>query len=53
MQTKGGNTNTAMPGDADEGRKHQHSHTGGGEYTEKEEKPIDNARCELNAAITR
>jgi hypothetical protein len=31
----------AMPGDADEGRKHQHSHTRRGRVYGKEQKPID------------
>jgi hypothetical protein len=35
------------------GRKYQHSHTQGGRVYGKEEKPIDDARCAINAAITR
>jgi hypothetical protein len=42
----------AMPGDADEGRKHQHSHTRRGRVYGKEERPVDDARSALNAAIT-
>jgi hypothetical protein len=43
---------SVMTGDADDGRKHQHSHTRKGRVYGKEEKPTDDARCALNAAIT-
>jgi hypothetical protein len=35
------------------GKKYQHSHTRRGRVYGKEEKPMDDARCALNAAITR
>jgi hypothetical protein len=45
-------TLAAIPGAADEGSKDQHSHSPRGRVYDKEERPIDDARCALNAAIT-